>query len=287
MITMLPHTAPVDAPPPTSFLSLPYELREPIYRLILRSLPRVRPVLSSPTIPMYSLENLDPQPFFVHPQIKHDIEQLLASHTRIELSGRFDVLGASTQQWLRESSIEFKRIRICSPFPVPIVLDMNVLVDGEVVVHYKWRWTAARRQLYSWGRSILAPRLPFISEYMAEGLRKRVGARGGKGVGIEEINFLMDSMYRFGNWFHVHRRFRNSYFSSVWKSSSRLPAASYEEELTGLQYRGVESKEDFRRALEWWDDVEAEVEDLDITDQKPHTNRFSAYLARSTHLPTT
>ncbi|KAI3392664.1 hypothetical protein diail_5304 [Diaporthe ilicicola] len=93
-------------------------------------------------------------------------------------------------------------------------------------------------------------------KYLAQGLRKRIGARDGAGVGIEEITFLMESMEWFRNWFQVHRRFRNAYFRTE-EPSSRLTAASYEEELAGLRYQGDENKEGFRRCLEWWDDVEA------------------------------
>lgn len=267
---MQSHAALVGAPPPTSFLSLPFELRDPIYRLMLPLLPRVKPKLSSPTIPIYCLQNLDPRPLFVHSQIQHEIEALLASHTRIQIPAGLHftfLLSNSTQQWLRESSIEFQRIRICSPLPVPVILDVNILVDGEVAVHYKWRWTRGRLRLYSWGQCILSPHLPVMFKYLAEGLRKRVGARRGTGIRIGEIDFLMESMERFRNWFHVHRRFSNSYFSTF-KSSSRLSAGSYEEELAGLRYWGDESKEDFRRRLEWWDDVEADVRDLKMTQSR-------------------
>lgn len=247
--------------PPASFLSLPFELRYQIYRLMLRSLPRVQPMLSSPTVPTYCLQNLDPRPFFVHPQIRHDIEAILASHTRIQIPPLLDrngksTLSASTQQWLQESKINFKRIRVWSGLPVPIILDMNILVDAEVAVHYKWRLKPGRRRLYTWGRWLLEPALPIILQYLAEGLRKRVGARGGKGVGIGEIDFLMGTMDRFREWFSVHRILRSD--------NSRLSARSYEKVLADRRYWGGENREDFRQRLEWWDDVEAEVKDLEI-----------------------
>lgn len=250
-----------DSPPPASFISLPFELRYQIYRLMLRSLPRVQPMLSSPTVPTYCLQNLDPRPLFVHPQIQHDIEAILASHTRIQIPPVLDndgksTLSASTQQWLQESNVEFKRIRVWSALPVPIILDMNILVDAEVAVHYKWRLKPGQWRLYTWGRWLLTPALPLIFQYLAEGLRKRVGARGGTGIGIGELDFLMETMDRFRKWFSVHRSLRSD--------NSRLPARSYEKALADRRYWGNDNKEDFRRRLDWWDHVEAEVKDLEM-----------------------
>lgn len=245
--------------PPTSFLSLPFELRDQIYRLALRSMPRVRPMLSSPTVPTYCLQGLGPRPLFVHPQIQHEIEALLASRARIQIPPWLGVGGEPdlsewTLRWLREGTVEFRRVRVWSGLPLPIILDVDVLAGAEVEVRNKWRLTGGRWRLYSWGRRILEPALPVMFDYLSEGLRRRVGARGGTGVGITEIEFLMESMGRFRDWFGVHRRFRSR--------ESRLPAGSYEGELDGLRYSGGENKEDFRRCLEWWDGVEAEVRDL-------------------------
>lgn len=257
---------PLDGPrPPTSFLSLPFELRDQIYRLALRSLPRIRPMLSSPTVPTYRLQGLDPRPLFVHPQLQHEIEALLASRTRIQIPPWFGVggepdLSDSTLQWLREGTIEFRRIRVWSGLPLPIILDVDVLAGAEVAVRYKWRLTGGRWRLYSWGRHILEPALPVMFDHLVEELRRRVGARGGTGVGIREIEFLMESMGRFRDWFGVHRRFRSR--------ESRLSAGSYEGELDGLRYSADENKEDFRRCLEWWDGVEAEVRDLKKTQSR-------------------
>lgn len=260
---MQSHAALVRGPSPTSFLSLPFELRDQIYRLTLRSLPRVRPMLYSRTIPIYCLQNLDPRPLFVHPQIQHKIEALLASHTRIQIPESLDIgdkspLSASTQQWLQESSIEFKRVRVWSGLPVPIILDVNISVDGEVAVHHKWCLTGGRWRLYSWGRWILGQALPVMLEYLFEGLRKRVGARGGTGMGIGEMGFLMESMGRFRSWFAMHRQLHSQ--------NSRLPAGSYEDRLAYLCYLGDEKREGFRQRLKWWDDIEAEVRDLKKTE---------------------
>lgn len=95
---------------------------------------------------------------------------------------------------------------------------------------------------------------------MAEGLRKRVGARVGKGIGIGELDFLMETMDRFREWFSVHRDLRSD--------ESRLPARSYEKALADFRPWEDTSREDFRRCLEWWDDVEAEVKDLKITQSR-------------------
>lgn len=256
------QSPPLDGPrPPTSFLSLPFELRDQIYRLILRSMPRVRPMLSSPTVPTYCLQALDPRPLFVHPQIQHEIEALLASRTRIQIppwlgAGGEPDLSDSTLQWLREGTIEFRRVRVWSGLPVPIILDVDVVAGAEVAVRYKWRLTGGRWRLYSWGRRLLEPALPVMFKYLAGGLWRRVGARGGSGVGAGEVEFLMDCMGRFRDWFGVHRRLSSR--------DSMLPAGSYEGELDGLRYSGGESKEGFRRCLEWWDGVEAQVRDLKI-----------------------
>lgn len=139
---------------------------------------------------------------------------------------------------------------------MPIILDMNILVDAEVAVHYKWRLKPGQWRLYTWGRWLLTPALPIIFQYLAEGLRKRVGARGGRGIGIGELGFLMETMDRFRKWFSVHRDLRSD--------ESRLPARSYEKALAAFRYWKDDGREDFRRCLEWWDDVEAEVKGLEI-----------------------
>ncbi|KAL1851349.1 hypothetical protein Daus18300_012595 [Diaporthe australafricana] len=261
---MQSHSPPVGPPPPaTSFLSLPYELRHQIYRLILRSLPRVKPMRgSSPPIHIYCLQNLDPQPLFVHPQVKHEIEALLASHTRIQIPALLDhndrsTLSAPTQQWLQQSSIEFNCIRVWSELRVPITLDVNVFAgaDGLPAVHYRWRWRPCRWRLYSWGLAILGPALPVMIAYLSEGLRNHVAARSGADIGVGELDFLMESMGRFRSWFDVHHRLRSR--------DSRLSAESYEEKVADLPpYIGDEQRDDFRRRLEWWDGVEAEVRGL-------------------------
>lgn len=249
---------PVGPPPPTSFLSLPFEIRHQIYGLILRSLPRVKPMRHSATVPIYCLQNLDPRHLFVHPQIQHDIEALLASHTWIQIPATLDhPLSAPTRQWLRESGIEFKRVRVWSELPLPIILDVDVLADedaGLVKVHYRCRWRPCRWRLYSWGLRIIEPALPVMLKYLIGGLREHVGARRGAGVGIGEVDFLMEGMGRFRSWIAVHHRLRS------W--DSRLPAESHDEATAGLRWVGDEDKEDFRRRLRWWDDVEAEVRDL-------------------------
>lgn len=241
--------------PPTSFLSLPFELREPIYRLILRSLPRIRPMLYNPIIPIYRLQHLDPRPLFVHPQIQHDIEALLVSHTRILIPlswgwNNESPLGGPTETWLRETSIEFKRIRVWSS-GLPIILDLNTVTDTEVEVHYRWRYTPGGRRLNLQDYKITHPTLPIMFRYLAEGLRKRIDARGGTGIGIEEIEFWMKSMSRFFAWYQLHRRLD--------ASNPRLSAVSYERKLDSLYNIENEDKEDLRRHLEWWDDIEAEV----------------------------
>ena len=88
-------------------------------------------------------------------------------------------------------------------------------------------------------------------EYLVERLRKRVDGRGGAGLGIAEIDFVMESMGRFRSWVAVHRRLRSQ--------DSRLSAASYEGRLADLPVFGDEDKDEFRRHLQWWDAVEAEV----------------------------
>lgn len=255
---MQSHHALAGSLPPTSFLSLPFELREQIYRLTLRSLPHVRPMLYSPTIPIYRLHHLDPRPLFVDPQIQHDIEALLVSHTRILIPlslGHDNVspLTAATEQWLRETSIEFKRIRVWSA-ALPIILDVNIVTDAEVTVQYKWRYTHGGRRMNLQNYKITYPTLPVIFRYLVEGLRKRIGARGGTGIGIEELDFWMGSMKRFFEWYQLHRRLR--------ASDPRLSAGSYESEFDNLYYRENETKEDLRRHLEWWDGIEAEVRGL-------------------------
>lgn len=252
------------SPPATSFLSLPFELRLQIYRLILRSLPRVKPMRYSPTVPIYCLQNLDPRPLFVHPQIQYEIEALLAFHTRIQTPASLgydeaSTLSAPTQQWLHESSIELRRVRVWSELPVPIILDVDILAGAELAVHYSWRWRPCRWRLYSWGLAILRPALPVMLTYLADGVRKRVAARGGTGMGTGEIDFLMRGMGRFRSWFYVHRHFRSD--------NPRLSAECYEEKLAGLRFidvrrAGDKDKDDFRRRLKWWDEVEAEVRGL-------------------------
>lgn len=250
---------PVGPPPRASFLSLPFELRDPIYRLFLRSLHYVKPMLYDPRTPIYCLQNLDPRPLFVHPQIQHDIEALLVFHTRIQIPARLShnhesTLSAPTQQWLQDTGIEFKRVRVWSDLPVPITLDVDVLADREPAVKYRWRWRRGKWRLYSWQKIIIEPAVPIMLEYLAQKLRKGVEARGGTGVGIGEINLLMEGMERFHRWVAVHLELRSF--------NSRLAAASYEGKLAALRWSAGEKRDEFRRRLEWWDSVEAEVSEL-------------------------
>lgn len=263
---MQSHPPPVGPPPPaTSLLSLPYELREQIYHLILRSLPRVKPMLYSATVPIYCLQNLDPRPLFVHPQIQHDIQTLLACHTRIQIPAMLghddkSLLSGPTQAWLRESGIEFRRVRVWSDLPVPIILDLDVVLadddeDDLTVLHFSWRFRPCLFRLYSWGRCILPPAVRVILAYLAEGVRRRVNARGGVGLGAGEIEFLMGDMDRFRRWVDVHRLLRSG--------EARLPAESYEEVAVWRWVREDE-REKIRGLLRWWDGVEAEVRELEI-----------------------
>lgn len=271
---------PVGPPlPPTSLLSLPYELREQIYRLILRSLPRVKPMRHTRTVPIYCLQNLDPRPLFVHPQVQHDIHALLSCHTRIQIPATLghdgkSTLSGPTQAWLRESSTEFRRVRVWSDLPVPIILDLDVDVvpsadadadadadaspdDPAVVVqvHYSWRFRPCLFRLYSWGRCILPPAVQVMLAHLASGLQRSVSARGGTGVGAGEIEFLMGDMDRFRRWVDVHRLLRSG--------EARLPAEAYEEVAVWRWVREDE-REKIRGLLRWWDGVEAEVRELEI-----------------------
>lgn len=253
----------LDPQPPTSFLSLPLELRHQIYCLALRALPRVKPMRHSATVPIYCLQHLDPRPLLsAHPQVRHEVQALLASRqTRIQIPahGGESALSAPAREWLLGSGgIEFERVRVWSELPLPIILDLDVLVDdaGLVTVQHRCRWRPCRFRLYSWGLNLIEPAWPVMLEYLVEGLRKRLGARGGAGVGVGEVDFLMEAMGRFRGWIAVHRQLRSR------SRNSRLPAESYEEEIAGLRWVGDEDKEDFRRRLKWWDGVEAEVSDL-------------------------
>lgn len=263
---MQSHLAPVGAPPPpTSLLSLPYELREQIYRLILRSLPRIKPMRHTRAVPIYCLQNLDPRPLFVDPQIQHDIHTLLACHTRIQIPAILghdgeSTLSGPTQAWLRESGIEFRRVRVWSDLPVPIILDVDIVLadDGAndlPVVHYKWRFRPCLFRLYSWGRCILPPAMRVMLAHLASGLRRRVRARGGTGVGAGEIEFLMGDIDRFRRWVDVHRLLRSG--------EARLPAEAYEEVAVWRWVREDE-REKIRGLLRWWDGVEVEVGELEM-----------------------
>lgn len=263
-----PPAGPAPPPPPTSFLSLPYELRHQIYRLALRALPRVKPMrCRTAAVPIYCLQHLDPRPLLLaHPQVRHEVQALLASHrTRIQIPSRDgeSALSAPTREWLlRSGGIEFERVRVWSELPLPIILDVDVLVDdaGLVTVQHRWRWRPSRWRLYSWGRYMIRPAWPVMLEYLVEGLRKRLGARGGAGVGIGEVDFLMEGMGRFRSWIAMHQLLLS------W--NARLPAESYEEKIAGLRWKGDEDKEDFRRQMRWWDGVEAEVRDLKTSESR-------------------
>lgn len=268
---MQSHLAPVGPPPPpTSLISLPYELREQIYRLILHSLPRVKPMLHTRTVPIYCLQNLDPRPLFVHPQVQHDIHTVLACHTRIQIPAMLghddkSLLSGPTQTWLQESGIEFRRVRVWSDLPVPIILDLDVIfadADAEaaepaavVQVHYKWRFRPCLFRLYSWGRCILPSAVRVMLAHLASGLQRSVSARGGTGVGAGEIDFLMGDMDRFRRWVDVHRLLRSG--------EARLPAEAYEEVAVWRWVREDE-RESIRGLLRWWDGVEADVRELEI-----------------------
>lgn len=91
--------------------------------------------------------------------------------------------------------------------------------------------------------------------HLAEGLRRRVSARGGTGVGAGEIDFLMGDMDRFRRWVDVHRLLRSG--------EARLPAESYEEVAVWRWIREDE-REKIRGLLRWWDGVEAEVRGLEM-----------------------
>lgn len=162
-----------------------------------------------------------------------------------------------------------------SDLPVPIILDLDVDVlavaaddDGTdaddtaaaaavVQVHYSWRFRPCLFRLYSWGRCILPPAVQVILAYLAWGLRRRVSARGGSGIRDGEIDFLMEGMDRFRSWVAMHRRLRSC--------DVRLPAECYEED---ARWRWVreEERRGFRRLLRWWDDVEAEVRGLKMSE---------------------
>lgn len=156
-----------------------------------------------------------------------------------------------------------------SNLPVPIILDLDVDVrtnsddDAEaspddpaavVQVHYKWRFRPCLFRLYAWGGWILPPAVQVLLAYLNEGLRKRVRARGGTGIGAEEIDFLMGGMDRFRSWFAMHRELRSG--------NARSPAECYKEEDAGWRWVREEQRRGYRRLLRWWDGVEAEVREL-------------------------